>query len=48
MSKVLADFYPKRVYRCSFLMYVVKQIYDDSLRNFAEILDALSIYKHQY
>ena len=48
MSEVLADFYPKRVCRCPCLMYVVKQFYDDSLRNSAEILDALSIYKHQH
>ena len=26
-------------------MYVIKQIYDDSLSNYAEILTALSIYK---
>ena len=45
MSKVPAEFYPKNVYRCPCRMYAVKQIYDDSLRNFADILDVSSIYK---
>ena len=45
MSKVPTDIYPKKVYRCPCLMYVIKQIYDDSLRNYAEILAALLICK---
>ena len=45
MPKVPADFSPKSVYRYHCLIYAVKQIYEDSLHNYAEILDACSIYK---
>ena len=41
MCIVPADFYPKRVYCYPYLITVIKQIYDDSLRNYAEILNAL-------
>ena len=41
MCIVPADFYPKKVYCYPYLINVIKQIYDDSLRNYAEILNAL-------
>ena len=43
--KLPADFYPKKMYRCPFLMHVVKQIYDDDFRDYTEVLAALSNYK---
>lgn len=42
MSKVSAKFYSKNVFRCLCQMYAVKQIYDDSLRNFADFDDFTS------
>lgn len=41
MFEVAADFYPKRVYCYPYLINLIKQIYDYSLRNYAEIVNAL-------
>ena len=38
--KVIADFYPKRMYRGPSLMQLVKQIYDDGFYEYAEIIVA--------
>lgn len=43
--KLPTDFYPKKMYRCPFLIHVVKQIYDDYFRNYTEALAAISNYK---
>ena len=42
LTEVHSEFYPKKLYRCPCLIYLIGQIYDAGNRNFSQILSAIT------